>query len=63
MEKQEKAWMRRGLFALVSNRRSASPLPGEDPFFPDRDGDALPADETEASWMEGDGEGGMYKTW
>ena len=34
MEKKEKAWQRRGLFALVSNRRQEHAVPGDDPFLP-----------------------------
>ncbi len=34
MERKEKAWKRRGLFALVSNRRSETGSGGDDPVFP-----------------------------
>ena len=34
MEKKEKAWKRRGLFALVSNRKPEGASAGEEPLFP-----------------------------
>ena len=34
MERKEKAWKRRGLFVLVSNRRPESPPAPDDPLFP-----------------------------
>ena len=34
MERKEKAWKRRGLFALVSNRRPEALSAPDDPLFP-----------------------------
>ncbi len=34
MEKKEKAWQRRGLFALVSNRQMDRVPAEDDPLFP-----------------------------
>ena len=40
MEKKEKRWQRRGMFALVSNRRSEALSDNEDALFPAVDEDA-----------------------
>ena len=46
MERKEKAWKRRGLFALVSNRRPESFSAPDDPLFPAGDEPAYrPEDE------------------
>ena len=47
MEKKEKAWKRRGLFALVSNRGREYASAGDEPHFPeDEDDPADPDDES-----------------
>ena len=46
MERKEKAWKRRGVFALVSNRRPETAPGTDDPLFPAGDEPAYhPEDE------------------
>ena len=47
MENKEKAWQRRGLFALVSNRRSRPAPSGDEAVFPPEEDEDLPPDEEE----------------